>query len=106
MSTATPIGRVEERGTAIAEVQVEFRTFSGHAHECRVILIPEEEGGFSAHALRLPGCVSQGETEVEALSNISEAFRGVIETHRALGNSIPWRNVEVERISGSKERWI
>ena len=32
------------------------------AHEFEVVLQPEEEGGFSVFVLRLPGCVSQGET--------------------------------------------
>ena len=41
-----------------------------------VILLPEEEGGFSVSCPALPGCVSQGETKEEALANIREAAEG------------------------------
>jgi predicted RNase H-like HicB family nuclease len=40
----------------------------------RVVLEPSEEGGFTAHVPALPGCISEGETEDEALSNIKEAI--------------------------------
>ncbi len=39
-----------------------------------VQLVPEEEGGFSVFAPELPGCMSQGETEEEALENIREVI--------------------------------
>ena len=39
-----------------------------------VILEPSDEGGFTVYAPSLPGCVSQGETEEEALENIREAI--------------------------------
>lgn len=38
-----------------------------------VILDPSGEGGFTACIPSLPGCVSEGETEVEAMGNIREA---------------------------------
>lgn len=77
-----------------------------NGYECRVLLCPEPEGGFSAHALRLPGVVSEGETEQEALDNIAEAFRGAIAAYRQGGDAIPWETVEIERTKGSLERWI
>lgn len=41
---------------------------------------PDElDGGFVAECLELPGCMSQGETEQEALSNIVEAMTAVLE---------------------------
>lgn len=82
-----------------------WRTFD-NAFECRVVLCPEDEGGYSAHALRLPGVVSQGETAAEALDNIREAFAAAIETYRELGKTIPWADVEVERAKGTIERWL
>jgi predicted RNase H-like HicB family nuclease len=39
-----------------------------------VVLEPSEEGGFAVHVPALPGCISEGETEDEALANIKEAI--------------------------------
>jgi predicted RNase H-like HicB family nuclease len=39
-----------------------------------VVLEPAEEGGYTAYAPSLPGCVSEGETEEEALDNIKDAI--------------------------------
>ena len=50
----------------------------------------EEGGGFSAHVANLPGAVSQGETQDDALANLREAFAGVIETYREMQMEIPW----------------
>jgi len=44
-----------------------------------VILEKEEEGGYSAQCLELPGAISQGETKEEALRNITEAIEAVLE---------------------------
>jgi len=74
-------------------------------YECRVLLVPEEVGGFSAHALRLPGVVSQGDTVDEAIANITEAFRAAIQCYLEDG-CIPWADAVVERVRGSEERWI
>ena len=40
----------------------------------KVILEPQEEGGYTVYVPLLPGCVSQGETKQEALDNIIEAI--------------------------------
>lgn len=40
----------------------------------RVILEPVEEGGYTVTVPALPGCVSEGESEDEALRNIREAI--------------------------------
>jgi predicted RNase H-like HicB family nuclease len=40
----------------------------------KVVLEPSEEGGFTVYAPPLPGCVSEGEGESEALQNIREAI--------------------------------
>jgi predicted RNase H-like HicB family nuclease len=39
-----------------------------------VVLEPSEEGGFTVYVPSLSGCVSEGETEQEALQNIREAI--------------------------------
>ncbi|HKZ93634.1 MAG TPA: type II toxin-antitoxin system HicB family antitoxin [Candidatus Bathyarchaeia archaeon] len=44
-----------------------------------VVLRKEEEGGYSAQCLELPGAISQGETRKETLTNIREAIEGYLE---------------------------
>ena len=40
----------------------------------QVVLEPSEEGGYTVYVPSLPGCVSEGDTEEEALVNIREAI--------------------------------
>jgi predicted RNase H-like HicB family nuclease len=39
-----------------------------------VVLEPSDEGGFTALAPALPGCISEGDTSEEAAQNIREAI--------------------------------
>jgi predicted RNase H-like HicB family nuclease len=39
-----------------------------------IILEKQEEGGYTAYVPSLPGCISEGETEKDALKNIKEAI--------------------------------
>ena len=56
-----------------------------------------EDGWIVVECPALPGCVSQGRTEAEALANIREAIEGIIEVRRAHGLPIPdERLIEVE----------
>ncbi|WAC05732.1 MAG: type II toxin-antitoxin system HicB family antitoxin [Methanoregula sp.] len=48
-----------------------------------VQLVPEETGGFSVFVPGLPGCMSQGETEEEALANMKELLPEYLEVHTA-----------------------
>ena len=45
----------------------------------KIVLEPSEEGGFTVYAPSLPGCISEGETEEEALANIREAIELYLE---------------------------
>jgi predicted RNase H-like HicB family nuclease len=45
----------------------------------RIILEPSEEGGFTALIPALPGCISEGSSREEALTNIKEAARLYLE---------------------------
>ena len=40
----------------------------------RIVLETSEEGGFTVYVPALPGCISEGESEEEALANIREAI--------------------------------
>ena len=43
----------------------------------------ELDGGFVVECMELPGCVSEGETMEEAMSNILDAITAVLETRMA-----------------------
>jgi antitoxin HicB len=57
-----------------------------------VLLTPlsaEDGGGWFAQIPALPGCMSDGETQLEALEMIEDAKRGWIESALAHGDPIP-----------------
>lgn len=39
----------------------------------QIVLEPSDEGGYTVYAPALPGCISEGDTLEEAISNIKEA---------------------------------
>lgn len=39
-----------------------------------IVLEPSDEGGFTVYVPSLPGCISEGDTEEEAIENIKEAI--------------------------------
>lgn len=45
----------------------------------QVILEPSDEGGYTVIAPSLPGCISEGDTQVEAIKNIKEAIELYLE---------------------------
>lgn len=56
----------------------------------QVILIPDlESGGFTVTVPSLPGCISEGDTEQEALANIRDAIDLYIEDLIADGEEVP-----------------
>lgn len=54
-----------------------------------VILKPQPEGVFTVNVPALPGCITEGKTQREALSNAKEAIELYIETLIEDGESIP-----------------
>jgi predicted RNase H-like HicB family nuclease len=54
-----------------------------------VVLQEEVDGRFVATVPALPGCVSQGDTRDEAISNIREAIALYYEDCREAGEEIP-----------------
>ena len=55
----------------------------------RVIIQRDEEGVYVAEVPALPGCISQGPTRSEALTNIREAIAGYLESLKAHGDPVP-----------------
>jgi predicted RNase H-like HicB family nuclease len=62
-----------------------------------VELFVGEDGWWVVECPSLPGCISQGKTEEEALENIKEAIRLCLEVRRELGlpETVVRRTVEV-----------
>jgi predicted RNase H-like HicB family nuclease len=64
----------------------------------RVILEPNELGGYTVTVPLLPGCISEGDTREEALANIREAIELYIESLQANGESIPTEEAVEEAV--------
>jgi predicted RNase H-like HicB family nuclease len=54
-----------------------------------VVLEKESDGGYVASVPTLPGCISQGDTHKEVLSNINEAVKLYLDDCRDAGDPIP-----------------
>ncbi len=61
----------------------------------KVLLYPGEDGYFVVEVPSLPGCISQGKTREEALTNIEEAIDLYIEALQDRGEPVPDDRVEV-----------
>lgn len=63
-----------------------------------ITLERDETGMFVAECPSLPGCVSQGETDVAAIENVREAIQGCLAARKANGLplTVEVREVEVE----------
>jgi predicted RNase H-like HicB family nuclease len=63
-----------------------------------IVLEPQEEGGFTARCLELPGAITQGETRREAIENIKEAIGLILEVLREDMESLNRANAEVFQV--------
>ncbi len=63
-----------------------------------VIIDRDEDGVWVVECPSIPGCVSQGETKDEALTNIKDAIRVCLDSRAELGMplTVETRQVEVE----------
>lgn len=59
------------------------------------VALQESDEGFSVWVPGLPGCVSQGETEEEALANIAEAVREYLDVTAENAAGMVIREIEV-----------
>jgi predicted RNase H-like HicB family nuclease len=55
------------------------------ARTFRILLTPEEEGGFSVTVPSLPGCYTQGDSIEEAINMAKEAISIYVESMEAEG---------------------
>ena len=90
--------------TIFLEPNIEWNPKS---YRCHVCLIREDDGGFSATVLNLPGVGSCGDTEDEAMRNCREAISGALESYAKANETVPWldpRSYEIP--DGATDRWI
>ena len=59
------------------------------AYDFKVMLEPDETGGYVVSCPSLPGCYSQGNTVEEALENIKEAILLCLEDMESQGEDVP-----------------
>ena len=55
----------------------------------RVVIEPDEDGVFVAECPTLPGCISQGKTRAEALTNIKDAVAGYVASLKKHNEPVP-----------------
>jgi len=60
------------------------------------VLLEESDEGFAVSVPGLPGCHSQGETEVEALANIADAIGEYLQVVEELARSAGAKQATVE----------
>ena len=60
------------------------------------VLLDESEEGFAVSVPGLPGCHSQGDTEAEAMANITDAIREYLAVVQDLAKSAASRQMTVE----------
>jgi predicted RNase H-like HicB family nuclease len=60
-----------------------------HIYDFKVLLEPDETGGYVAVCPALAGCYSQGETVADAMANIKEAIELCVDDMQARGEPIP-----------------
>jgi predicted RNase H-like HicB family nuclease len=60
----------------------------------KIVLEPSEEGGYTVFVPALPGCISEGETREQALTNIREAIELYLEPSEAELAAVPDAEVE------------
>jgi predicted RNase H-like HicB family nuclease len=88
-------------------LRLEWTHYATARHQFLAAICPEEEGGFSAFALHIPGVVSQGESEQEAQANIGEAFLAILEACRKREKPLPHSDEPVVELNEECKRlWI
>lgn len=60
----------------------------------QIILFPGEDGYWVVECPSLPGCISQGKTKEEAITNIKEAITGYVEALKVDNLPVPEENFE------------
>ena len=54
-----------------------------------LVLEPQPEGGYTVTSPLLPELITEGDTMVEALANVEDAFGAVVEIYQGRGRPLP-----------------
>jgi antitoxin HicB len=63
------------------------------------VIYPAEEGGYVAEIPALKGCLAQGDTLEEALTELQTVEQLWLETARDHGDELPNAETEIERVN-------
>jgi len=97
----------EQKNTAQTRTIEGLSELDETVFHCHVAMIRENDGSFSAIVLNFPGVGSCGNTEEEAMENVKEAIRGMIESYKASNDPIPWKDPISEDVpEDAKTKWI
>lgn len=64
----------------------------------KIVIEPQEEGGYTAYVPKLPGCVSEGDTYNETVDNIKEALELYLETLKERHSTIVEDNTRISEV--------
>ncbi len=76
------LGAFERQEFILSKIQLNVMKF-------RVLIEQDEDGVFIASVPELPGCISQGKTRSEAISNITDAIQGYLISLKKHNEPIP-----------------
>jgi len=65
----------------------------------RVLIQQDEDGIFVAKCPSLPGCISQGKTREESLTNIKDAVNGYLQSLKKHNEPLPHIEEELVEVS-------
>lgn len=65
----------------------------------KVVVSKDEDGRYLVECLDLPGCISEGKSKIEALSNIRDAISGYLASLRKHGEKVPDAKAEIIAVS-------
>jgi len=85
---------------------VRWNTCPPGVYRCLICVEAELAGGFSAYVPSLPGVVSEGDTEAEAIKHMTEALLGALRSYRDDKLPIPWRQEETAVTGDVFSKWI
>ena len=58
-------------------------------HKIPLVLAPQAEGGYTVTSPLLPELITEGDSAEDALENVRDALKAVIELYEESGRSIP-----------------
>lgn len=72
-----------------AIISIDRSNIQREDHMRQIILYPGEDGYWVVECPSLPGCISQGKTKEEAITNIQDAIALYIEDMQENGEAVP-----------------